>query len=133
MNESPDSKHSTDDASDPLLTALRQRLGDYSEAPSPGVWASIRQRLPPPVTARPWWRQPRRLLPLLVLLVGLVVTGSLVRHWVISSPPLATAPTAAGRHYLAFRLLLPGSALLYHNQPRRPTQSLYLRKHRSRH
>jgi hypothetical protein len=78
MKESPNSRPN-DDASDPLLAALRQRLGDYGAAPPPSAWAAIRQQLPPPAPMRPWWRRPRRLLPLLILLLGLVTTGILLR------------------------------------------------------
>jgi hypothetical protein len=67
------------DAPDPLLAALQQRLGDYGAAPPPGAWAGIRQRLP--LAPRPWWRRPRRLLPLLALLLGLVATTAGVRQW----------------------------------------------------
>jgi len=61
---------------DPLLDALRERLGDYGAPPPPGAWAGIRQRLPAPVL--PWWRRPRRLLPLLALLVLVGLSGYLL-------------------------------------------------------
>ncbi|MGI4761989.1 MAG: hypothetical protein ACRYF0_14875 [Janthinobacterium lividum] len=68
-----------DDTRDPLLAALRERLGDYGAPPPPGAWAGIRRRLPAPV--RPWWRRPRRLLPALALLLLVVaVTGHLLNR-----------------------------------------------------
>jgi hypothetical protein len=73
MNSGPTPPRSDDEARDPLLTALQQRLHDYGQAPAPGAWAAIRQQLAP----RPWWRRPRRLLPLLALLLGLVAVGTL--------------------------------------------------------
>lgn len=54
---------------DPLLDALRERLGDYGAPPPPGAWAGIQQRLPAP--RRPWWRRSRHLLALLLLVVAL--------------------------------------------------------------
>lgn len=72
--------HPPDDANDPLLAALRVRLGDYGAPPPPGAWAGIRQRLPL-APARPWWRRPRRLLPLLALLLfTAALTGYLLRR-----------------------------------------------------
>lgn len=68
MNAGPTPPRPDDDASDPLLAALRQRLGDYGQAPPPGVWAAIREQLPPPL---PWWQR-IRLLPLVLLLLGVV-------------------------------------------------------------
>jgi hypothetical protein len=73
MNSGPTPPRPDDEARDPLLTALQQRLHDYGQAPAPGAWAAIRQQLAP----RPWWRRPRRLLPLLALLLGLVVVSTL--------------------------------------------------------
>jgi hypothetical protein len=77
MNSGPTPPHSDDEARDPLLTALQQRLHDYAQAPPPGAWAAIRQQLPPAIP-RPWWRQSRRLLPLLGLLFGLLAVSTLV-------------------------------------------------------
>lgn len=65
MNAGPTPPRPDDDASDPLLAALRQRLGDYGQAPPPGAWAAIREQLPPP---RPWWQRTQPLLFLLGLL-----------------------------------------------------------------
>ena len=62
-----------DEAHDPLLRALRQRLGEgFGQEPPPQLWASIREQLP---VALPWWRRRRFLLPLLALL--LLSTGAL--------------------------------------------------------
>ena len=92
MNENPTPSRPDDDASDPLLTALRQHLGGYGEAPPPGAWAGIRQRLPT-AAARPWW-QTRRLLPLLAVLLGLVAaTGLLVRRLGQSETTVAASRT----------------------------------------
>ena len=67
-----------DEAADPLLAALQQRLGDYGQTPPPGAWAAIRQRVAPP--PQPWWRRPRRLLPLLGALMGLLLPGLLTEQ-----------------------------------------------------
>jgi hypothetical protein len=94
MKESPTPTPS-DDANDPLLAALRQRLGDYGAAPPPGAWAGIRQRLPA-AAPRPWWRRPRRLLPLLALLALVATTGLLrVGHWPVRLAPSAASKTGA--------------------------------------
>jgi hypothetical protein len=76
MNSGPTPPRPDDEARDPLLTALQQRLHDYGQAPPPSAWAAIRQQLPP-AAPRPWWRRSRRLLPLLALLLGLVAVGTL--------------------------------------------------------
>ena len=76
MNSGPTPPRPDDEARDPLLTALQQRLRDYGQAPPPGAWAAIRQQLPP-APPRPWWRRSRRLLPVLALLLGLVAVGTL--------------------------------------------------------
>ncbi|QKG58469.1 hypothetical protein GKZ68_18630 [Hymenobacter sp. BRD128] len=77
MNEP--AKLPTDDTRDPLLAALRERLGDYGAPPPPGAWAGIQQRLP--ASVRPWWRRPRRLLPALALLLFvLALTGYLLNR-----------------------------------------------------
>ena len=108
MTENPTSSRPDDDASDPLLTALRQRLGDYGEAPPPGAWAGIRQRLPAPPAARPWW-QTRRLLPLLAVLLGLVAaTGLLVRR--ARQPEKTVATDRAERHTIRLAAPAAGSA-----------------------
>ena len=109
MNESPDPLQPTDNASDPLLTALRQRLGDYGEAPPPGAWVGIRQRLPAPVGAQPWWRRPRRLLPLLALLLGLVAAGLLTRR--VARPVGGPATSGAAATHSA-----PGTTTQLGNQ-----------------
>jgi len=58
-----------DEAADPLLTALRERLGDYGQAPPPGAWAAIRRQVAPVALPQPWWRR-RHLLAVLGLLLG---------------------------------------------------------------
>jgi hypothetical protein len=95
-NPTPTPFDDDDDARDPLLAALQQRLRDYGAAPPPGAWAGIRQRLP--VVPRPWWRRPRRVLPLLALLLGLVVSTATLRRWHgpgSLSPSVATSKTGA--------------------------------------
>ncbi len=67
MNPDNNTPRPNGPAADPLLAALRQQLADYGQAPPANAWASIRQHLPVPL--RPWWRRPRRLLPLLALLL----------------------------------------------------------------
>ncbi|TVT41180.1 PorT family protein [Hymenobacter setariae] len=76
MNAGPTPPRPDDDASDPLLAALRQRLGDYGQAPPPSAWAAIREQLPPP---RPWWQRTRPLLLLLLLGVVAVTTTAVLR------------------------------------------------------
>jgi len=65
-----------DEAADPLLTALRERLGDYGQAPPPGAWATIRRQVAPAPLPRPWWRR-RPPLVLLGLLICCLVPGRL--------------------------------------------------------
>ena len=63
MNQEDSTPNGTDnEARDPLLAALWQRVEGYGQAPPPGAWASIRQQLvPPAVLPQPaWWH---RLLP----------------------------------------------------------------------
>lgn len=83
MSPDPTPNRPDDEARDPLLAALQQRLGPYGEAPPPGAWAGIRQQLAAPrAAARPWWRRPRRALPVLALLLLLLAgTGALVHRW----------------------------------------------------
>ena len=64
-----------DEATDPLLAGLRQRLGDYGQAPPPGAWAAIRQQVPPPPPP-PWWRR-RHLLAVLGLVLSCLLAGKL--------------------------------------------------------
>lgn len=99
MNPGPTPPRPDDDASDPLLAALRQRLGNYGQAPPPGAWAAIRGQLPPLPEARPWWRS-RRLLPLLLLLLGVVGTG--------------TVALLRGHLMLRSQLAKPGKVTLAH-------------------
>jgi hypothetical protein len=101
-----------DDARDPLLNTLRERLGDYGAPPPPGAWAGIRKRLPAPVL--PWWRRPGRLLPLLALLLGLVTAISVVHEWPTGAsrlPELArTTPSAHGTQQASGTYASTGSA-----------------------
>lgn len=69
-----------DEAADPLLRALRQRLGDYGQAPPPGAWAAIRQRVSPPPLPPPWWRR-RHLLAVFGLLLGCLLLPGKLGEW----------------------------------------------------
>ena len=80
MNPGPTPPSPDDEARDPLLAVLQQRLGDYGQAPPPGAWGAIRQQLPQSAAPQYWRRRPRRLLPLLALLLGLVAVGTLAVH-----------------------------------------------------
>ena len=94
MKETPENLN---DAGDPLLAALRERLGNYSAPPPPGAWAGIRQRLP--AAARPWWRRSRPLLLLLALLLTIGLTGVLVSRqksfFAVPTAPAARPTTTA--------------------------------------
>ncbi len=73
---SPPPPSPDDDAADPLLAALRQRLGDYGHAPPPGAWAAIRRQVAPAALPQPWWRR-RHLLAVLGLLFCCLLPGTL--------------------------------------------------------
>ncbi|RZK58706.1 MAG: PorT family protein [Hymenobacter sp.] len=92
MNEGFTPNRSPEEEPDPLLEALRQRLGSYGQEPSPELWAGIRQQLPTPAP-RPWWLRARRLLPLLagLLLVSLVLVRQASRQPLTSQPAAGTA------------------------------------------
>lgn len=104
---------------DPLLDALRERLGDYGAPPPPGAWAGIRQRLPAP--APPWWRRPRRLLPLLALLLFVGLTGYLLnrsgRLGRKAGAPLAGQPAKVSAQRLTTKESASESILPSINQP----------------
>lgn len=83
-----------DEAADPLLSALRQRLGDYGQAPPPGAWAAIRRQVAPAALPQPWWR--RR--PPLVLL-GLLLLCCLLPSKLAEYATQHRAGLAAGAHW----------------------------------
>jgi hypothetical protein len=90
MNQGPDFQPRADDEADrdPLLGALRQRLGEgFGQEPPPELWASIRQQLPV-AAPRPWWLRSRRLLALLLLVGGVLLSGLAV--WLAGPKPAAT-------------------------------------------
>ncbi|NML66011.1 outer membrane beta-barrel protein [Hymenobacter sp. RP-2-7] len=106
MNEGPDfqPRPDDDDARDPLLGALRQRLGErFGQEPPPELWASIRQQLPA-ATPRPWWLRSRQLLALLVLLGGVLLGGTAV--WLTQ----LARPTPRLAHRPATQPIAPGTA-----------------------
>jgi hypothetical protein len=75
----------SDPTPEDLYEALRKRLADYGQEPPPGLWAGIRQQLPPPVAVprRRRWRTSLALLSLLFVVASLTTwqwhrTGSQV-------------------------------------------------------
>lgn len=80
MNAVPPPLLPDDEATDPLLAGLRQRLGDYGQAPPPGAWAAIQQRIHPAPPPAPWWRR-RHLLAVLGLLLGCLLLPSKLGKW----------------------------------------------------
>jgi hypothetical protein len=62
----------SDPTPEDLYDALRKRLADYGQEPPPGLWAGIRQQLPPPVAVprRRRWRA-ASLLSLLFVVAAL--------------------------------------------------------------
>ena len=83
-----------DAATDPLLAALRQRLGDYGQAPPPGAWAAIRRQVAPPALP-PWWRR-RHLLALMGLLLCFLRPSTLGEWATLRRAGLAAAGQPPG-------------------------------------
>ncbi|MBF9144242.1 outer membrane beta-barrel protein [Hymenobacter properus] len=84
----------SDPTPEDLYEALRKRLADYGQEPPAGLWAGIRQQLPPPVAVprRRRWRASLALLSLLFVVAALATW-----QWQRAGRPAAQTTVAARR------------------------------------